>query len=165
MEIYLIPSDCRFSVWGKRIQLLVMVFIYYLLPLKPLPPRSNSDWQGWFLQILQGSQRSSFRRQRVPSHPLIRFRIARDISVPQIESVAICKPQQCVWKWRPKRSFSRAQYVDWEKQMRWLVKLIDQVWYNMETQSGTSSPERPSVTQRRTGVESCLFNTMLVVFD
>lgn len=132
--IQLIPSDFRFSVWGTQIQLLVMVFIYYLLPLKPLPPSSNSDWQGWFSQLLQGSQRSSFRRQRVPSHPLIRCRIAWDISMAQIESQAICKLQDCVWKWRWKRCFSRSEHVDGEKQMRWPEKLIDQVWYKMETQ-------------------------------
>lgn len=113
MEMKLIPSDCRFSVRGTNIQLLVMVVIYSLLPLNPLPPLRNSDWQGWIWQLLHGSQRSLFRRQAVPFHPLIRFRIAWDISVAQIAFVAVCEPQEYVCKWGWEEVFL-------ESRSRWL---------------------------------------------
>lgn len=131
MEIWLIPSDCRFSVWGTRIQLLVMVFIYYLFPLKPLPPCSNSNWQGWFSQLLQGSQRSSF--QEAESH------LTRWLGSKLYGTFLQHKPNPWQSENRrnvsesedEKRCFSRAERVDCEKQMRWTVKLIDRGWYNM----------------------------------
>lgn len=158
MEIWLIPSDCRFSVWGTRIQLLVMVFVYIICFL----------WNHFLLIAIQIDIDDSHSYCKVVRGLLSGGRethlthwsgsgLHGTFWWHKLNHWQSVNCEQRVWKAKMKKVFfKRAQHVDWEKHMRGPVKLIDQIWYNMEALAGRNRPKKD--------LESVLFYTCWLLF-